>query len=120
MEGESSSVKSKIRENSCLLGGADAWPRRMIRRTKFPTSGDSQPSLLHRKRIDQSGQMFIQKRKIKWTKPEYYRSPTMPNRDGNAGKMRRDGGLSQIAFGGQFGRKGIKDALKENRTIFRR
>ncbi|KAG5630316.1 hypothetical protein H5410_002033 [Solanum commersonii] len=85
------------------------------------SSGANQPSLLHRKWTDQLWSMFIQKRKIKWTKPgsiiEVLQSL---EQDGNAEKMRRDGGLSQLAFGGQFGRKGIKDALKENRTIFRR
>ena len=35
-------------------------------------------------------------------------------------KGKSDGGLYQLAFGGQLARKGIKDVLKENRTISRR
>ncbi|WMV14756.1 hypothetical protein MTR67_008141 [Solanum verrucosum] len=35
-------------------------------------------------------------------------------------KKKKDGGLLQLAIGGQFGRKGIKDVLKENKTISKR
>lgn len=74
---------------------------------------------LHCKWTDQ----LCQKRKIKWTKlGRIIKVLKCWNRDGMEmqERKRRDEGLSQLAFGGEFGRKGIKDVLKENRTISRR
>ncbi|KAG5621136.1 hypothetical protein H5410_006354 [Solanum commersonii] len=75
--------------------------------------GDSQPSLFTLQ-IDRSTVAYVH------PKEEDYRSPTMLEQGWKCRKKKRDGGLLQLAIGGQFVRKGIKDVLKENKTISKR
>ncbi|KAG5579481.1 hypothetical protein H5410_050108 [Solanum commersonii] len=54
---------------------------------------ENQPSLYTANGSINCGRCLSKRGRLSGQSPEYYRSPTM-EQDGNAGKMRRDGGLS--------------------------
>lgn len=59
---------------------------------------------LHCTRTEQLWQMFINKRKITWVRPGRIKDVLKNwNRDGKQIERRRDGRLSHLAFGGQYG-----------------
>ncbi|WMV40486.1 hypothetical protein MTR67_033871 [Solanum verrucosum] len=109
MEGGELTVKSAYRELRSTEEQHAGWPWRMIWRTEIPYKVNYFTWLLAK-------QAVLTHENLNRRKPNLRSSCYLCEEQE---KMRRDGGLSQLAFGGQFGRKGIKDALKENRTISR-
>uniref|UniRef100_A0A0V0IU04 Putative ovule protein n=1 Tax=Solanum chacoense TaxID=4108 RepID=A0A0V0IU04_SOLCH len=76
---------------------------------------------LHCKVTSQVWSLFITLAGESWTMPEHTADLLSCWIEGEGAKARRDGGkLSQLAYGGPYGRKGMREFSKEDQTPFNR